>query len=383
MGLILMIFLLLTSCGKEENVIFLSGRIEGDEYDVGVKVGGKILEIRVSEGSQVKRGDVLAKLESDEIEAKLRRAKAGLEALKNSVKAKRKEVKILKEKLSSMRIKREILKKEVEVSLEATKRKKDIARSNLARLEHTKRELEARHGKIIKDLERFKELFKKGVIPESKLEEIESEARALEERIKATERGIEELRKRIEIAELEIELARERMKEVSAFDREIASLEETIKAKEEELASLLSRVKEAETVVDEVKALLKDTVIRSPVDGTVVEKMVEEGEVVAPGKRLFTIVNLDRLYFKGYIPETKLGFIRIGQEAFIKVDSFPEKRFPAEISYVSDRAEFTPKEVQTKEARVKQVFAVKLRLKENPDHVLKPGMPAEAFIELR
>ncbi|RLJ70304.1 HlyD family secretion protein [Hydrogenivirga caldilitoris] len=354
-SLLFLLIVLLFSCGKEEKALYLSGRIEGDEYDIGAKIGGKVVEVRVEEGKEVRKGEVLAKLDSKELEAKLRRAEAV--------------VRSLREKLRALEVKRELLVKELDINLKASVKRREVARDELQGLEHTKRELEVRKEKLLKDLKRFRELFSKGVIPQSKLEEIETEVGSLEERIRALGKAMEELRKKVELAELEIELAREKRKEIEALEKEIASLRE--------------RVREAEAGVEEVRALLEDTILRSPIEGTVVEKFVEEGEVVPPGKVLFTVVNLDELYFKGYLPETKLGLLRLGQEAYVKVDSFPERKFPAVVSYISDRAEFTPKEVQTKEARVKQVFAVKMRLKENPGHVLKPGMPAEAYVELR
>ncbi len=349
------LLLILLACGKEENYIQISGRIEGDEHDVGSKVGGKVVRVLVREGSEVRRGDVLAELDSKELRARLKRAKALVSSLK--------------EKLRSLKAKRELLRRELRINLEASRKKKEIALRELLRLEHTKKELEVRREKLLKDLERFRELFRKGVVPKTRLEEVETEFGSIEERIRGLERALEELRKKVELAELEVRLAKEKERELEVIEGDIRSLGE--------------RVREAEAGVEEVRALLEDTLLRSPTDGTVVEKLVEEGEVVPAGKVLFTVVNLDRLYFKGYLPETKLGFVRLGQKAYVKVDSFPERKFPAEVSYVSDRAEFTPKEVQTKEARVKQVFEVRLRLLKNPEHVLKPGMPGDAFIELR
>ncbi len=380
---LVLILILVLSCGKEERGIHISGRIEGDEYDVGTKVGGKILRILVDEGDEVRKGELLAELESEQLRARLRRALAALEFAKESLKAKRREVNTLKEKLRSLEIKRSILMDEVSLNVDVAKKRKEIALKEIERLRHRKEELSARYRKIKRDLERYRDLHRKGVVPKSKLEEMETQERIILERLKAMDRSIGELVDRLSLAELELRRAESRRREVSVLGREIRALRETLRAKERELSAFRSKVKEAQALVEEIEAHLKDTEIRAPAGGVIVEKMVEEGEVVAPGQRLFTIVNLDRLYFKGYLPETKLGMVSLGQKAFIVVDSFPDRKFPAVVSYISDRAEFTPKEVQTKEARVKQVFAVKLRLKENPQHLLKPGMPAEAYIERR
>ncbi len=349
------LLILFVSCHEKETALTISGRIEGAEHDVGTTLGGKVIKVLAEEGKSVSKGQVLAEIDSRRLRARLKRAKAILASLK--------------EKARSLRAKRDILSQEVRINLEVARKRREIAKRELLRLEHSREELEIRKDKLSKDLRRFRELFRKGAVPEAKLEEVETEFSSILERIKGVERAVEEMRKKVELAELEVRLAKTKKKELEVLDGEIRSLRR--------------RIAEAQAGVEEADALLEDSLLRSPIQGTVVEKYVEEGEVVAPGKILFTVVDLDRLYFKGYLPETKLGLVRVGQKAYLKVDSFPNRKFPAVVSYVSDRAEFTPKEVQTREARVKQVFEVRLRLLENPGHVLKPGMPADAFIELR
>ena len=139
----------------------------------------------------------------------------------------------------------------------------------------------------------------------------------------------------------------------------------------------------AKAATNEIKSYVDDTVIISPCNGTVIAKLVEQGEVIPAGTPVVTIVNLDNLYLKGYVPETQIGKIRFNAPAYIIVDAFPDRHSPAYVGYISQSAEFTPKEVQTKEERVKQVFSVKLYLKKNPKHFLKPGMPADGYIKLR
>ena len=109
-------------------------------------------------------------------------------------------------------------------------------------------------------------------------------------------------------------------------------------------------------------------------------KNVDEGELATAYRDAFIIYNPDKIYFKGYFPEKYLSRIRIGQDVAIKLDG-SEKEYKAKISYVSERSEFTPKEVQTEEERVKQVFAVKAYFT-NVDKYLKPGMPAEMLVEI-
>jgi len=99
------------------------------------------------------------------------------------------------------------------------------------------------------------------------------------------------------------------------------------------------------------------------------------------GSTLFTISQLDKVYLKVYINESDLGKVKYGQKADIFIDSYPDKAFQGKVIYISSKAEFTPKNIQTKEDRIKQVFSIKIEI-DNKDYVLKPGMPADAKIIL-
>ena len=109
-------------------------------------------------------------------------------------------------------------------------------------------------------------------------------------------------------------------------------------------------------------------------------RFVDLGEVVAAGTPLLELVDLDRLYLKAYVPETEVGKLRLGLPARVYTDAFPDQPVPATLRYIASHAEFTPKEIQTPEERVKLVYAVKLYLDENRAHRLTPGLPADAVI---
>ena len=117
--------------------------------------------------------------------------------------------------------------------------------------------------------------------------------------------------------------------------------------------------------------------ILAPISGTVLVKAVEQGELIPAGGTVVTMADLRSLEMKIYIPEAKLGKISLGKEVSIRVDSFPKETFTGKVVYISDKSEFTPKNIQTKEERVNQVFAVKIDIP-NDDMRLKPGMPADA-----
>jgi HlyD family secretion protein len=120
---------------------------------------------------------------------------------------------------------------------------------------------------------------------------------------------------------------------------------------------------------------IEDAVIVSPVSGVVTEKIAEAGELLQSGAPLNEVTNLNDAWLNVYLPEADLGRIRIGQDAEVSTDSGQKRA--GKVSFVASQAEFTPKNVQTRDERVKLVFKIKISL-DNADGVFKPGMPAEA-----
>lgn len=153
-------------------------------------------------------------------------------------------------------------------------------------------------------------------------------------------------------------------------------------ARPEEIKAAEARLDQAIAARDLLKKTIADSTISAPVPGIVTDKATEEGEFVGPGTALVTIASLSEVHLNIYIPETDLGKVRLGQEAEVTIDSYPDRTFKGRVIFISPEAEFTPKNVQTKEERVKLVFRVKIKIP-NPDNILKPGMPADALIRLK
>lgn len=130
------------------------------------------------------------------------------------------------------------------------------------------------------------------------------------------------------------------------------------------------------------KTRLGDTVLYAPADGVVLKKNFELGDIVSAGAPVFTIGDLKGPYIKVYAPETKVGRVKLNQKAEVSVDSYPGKIYEGVVSYISSEAEFTPKNIQTQEERVKLVYEVKVNIKNENDE-LKPGMPADVKIILK
>ncbi|UCC63030.1 MAG: efflux RND transporter periplasmic adaptor subunit [Anaerolineae bacterium] len=148
-------------------------------------------------------------------------------------------------------------------------------------------------------------------------------------------------------------------------------------ATEEQMAALAARVVQAQAALDSLLTQRATMAVTSPMDGTVVSIAAHPGEVAAPGAALLTVAGLDEVRLAVYVPETRVGQVQLGGRVQVRVDSFPGRIFDGQVTHVADRAEFTPRNVATKEERVNLVFAVEIRLA-NDDGALKPGMPADA-----
>jgi HlyD family secretion protein len=145
---------------------------------------------------------------------------------------------------------------------------------------------------------------------------------------------------------------------------------------QEQLAVAQAQIEAAEVALSVIQTQLDKLVLTAPVDGTVLHRFVEAGEVVVPGRAAVTLANLDDLTITVYIPEDRYGEIDLGEEVLVTVDSFPNEAFSAVVIRIADEAEFTPRNVQTAEGRRSTVFAVELAVND-PDGVVKPGMPAD------
>ena len=150
-------------------------------------------------------------------------------------------------------------------------------------------------------------------------------------------------------------------------------------ARPDQIEAARWQVKQAEAALRLARVRLEKTEVLSPASGVVLVKDSEEGEVIMPGVPIVTISDVDEMWVKIYIDEANIGKIKLGQQAELRVDSFPERDFSGKITYISDEAEFTPKNIQTREDRVKLVFAVKVGT-DNEGGLLKPGMYADVTI---
>jgi HlyD family secretion protein len=223
--------------------------------------------------------------------------------------------------------------------------------------------------------DRYRALLADGAVSKQDVDRTDTDHDAAEGAVRATKErlGILEEGSRVE----DIRAAR------ADRDRAAAALEAaranaaTVDIRAQEVRVAEAAVREAQDNVKRLEIQVAELQVFAPLDATVLTKAVEAGEVVSAGKPLFLLGDLDHPWIKVYGPETVLGRIKLGTAARVIVDSFPGRPFQGTVSWVSDQAEFTPKNVQTAEERVNLVYAVKVTIK-NAQRELKAGMPADA-----
>jgi len=153
-------------------------------------------------------------------------------------------------------------------------------------------------------------------------------------------------------------------------------------ARPEDIRSAEARLSQARAAADLLRKTVLDCTITAPADGVITHRLAEPGEFVIPGTGLLILSRLDSVHVMIYVTEKELGRVRLGDTAEVRIDSFPDRFFPGKVTFISPEAEFTPKNIQTKEDRVKLVFGVKIEIP-NADGLLKPGLPADAVIQTR
>jgi HlyD family secretion protein len=319
-------------------VIMASGRIEGREVTLAPKsIQGRVKRLLVDEGDTVTEGQLLAQLDAAQIEAQ---AGAALGAVAN-----------LDAQIAQATLDVAYTAKNSAASIAAADAALATAQAHVTRAKAVVANSQAAH-------DRATTMFSIGAISKQDLDLAEMALRTSDADEAAAEKDVVG-------AEANLALAR-------ASADTIGLKRQQLRALQESRASAIGRLAEAQ-------ANLAERQIIAPVGGTIVSRPVEVGDVVSPGSPVFQMIDMNRLYVKVYIPEPDVARLRLGDPADVFVDAFPRRSFAARISKISDQAEFTPKNVETAEERLKLVFGVELALAAT-DGLLKPGMPVDAVI---
>lgn len=315
--------LLIAGCaGRDDGVPRASGYVEATEVRVAAEVGGRVLEMLADEGKRVSAGDVLARLDTRDLELALRRAEAERDGAAAQLQL-------------------------VRAGARAEEIRQAGAQAESARAEVVAAEAELESAS--KDLERFDALLKVNA---------------------GSRKQRDDAATRVAVATARVNAARER---VRAAEEAVARLRAG--SRREEIAAAEARVAAAEAQIATLRKSLDDATVKAPVAGTITSRLVDPGETVAPRTPVAVISDLDNAWANVYVDEPLVPNLRLGQSATLVTDA--GHRLQGTITYISPRAEFTPRNVQTAEERSKLVYRIKVTV-DNREGVLKPGMPVEA-----
>lgn len=183
-------------------------------------------------------------------------------------------------------------------------------------------------------------------------------------------------KEQLDEAETKFKVAQSQLAQAEANEEKMKHL-----ARPEEINEASAHTLQLEAARDVIQKMIDETYITSPLKGMVTHKVVEQGEMVAQGATVATVTDLSSVYLMIYVTEEQLPRVKLGEQADVKIDGMPNKTFHGKVTYISPEAEFTPKDIETKDDRVKLVFGVKVEIA-NPTGELKEGLPADATLHL-
>lgn len=347
------------------NIVALSGRIEGDDSALASKMSGRVVEVNVREGDRVHRGDVIARLDDEQIRARETQAQAGVEQALARSRSAEQQIAILNEQLRQSDLQAQ------QASQEATGRVSQ-AEAQLAAAEAELARQEAAFKLAAYDRDAYTTLAKSGAVSERRGKEAQTNADTQSALVASARRQVESARGALATAKSSLLTPQIRGSQTVSVRKEIVQ-------QQSQVALANAQAEQARAQLAEAQANRQDLLVRAPFDGTVIVRSVEPGEVIAVGTPLVTLLDLREVYLRGFVAEGQIGRVKLGQPARVYLDSAPNQAIDAEITRIDPQATFTPENTYFREDRVKQVVGVKLQLKGSVGYA-KPGMPADGEI---
>lgn len=359
------------------NRIMISGNLELTEVNIAFKTAGRLIERNVDEGDGVKKGQIVARLDRDQLVAQRAREAAGLASAEAQLA--QAETSVQWQKASLMA---DVEQKQADLGSNESKLLELKNGSRPQEIQEARAAVDAAQSewtRAKRDWDRAQTLYKNDDISTEQNDQFRSRWQNAEAALKqAKERaGLVEAGPRAEVVEAasgQVRRARGAVKVAEANGFEV-------KRREQELAVRRAAIAQSRANIALIDSQLADTVAVSPVDGVVLVKSADVGEVLAPGTTVVTVGDIDHPWLRGYVDEKDLGRVKLGAKAQITTDSYPKKAYWGRVSFIASEAEFTPKQIQTQQERVKLVYRIKIDV-DNPQHELKSNMPADAEIVL-
>jgi len=360
----------------------VSGRIEGYETNIGPKIGGRVDRINHREGELVKRGELLVQISDDDVQAQLRGAEARIEKAKEQAEE-------AKYKIDQVHAEMDASKLRVDQSKQDSEGRIRQWQSTVASDEAKVSEAEASLAQARADAEltrirrsRYEFLVSKLAVTKDEYDQAVTNYETDRAVVNSRYASLEAARRVLKADEGQLEQAKSTSMNPPIQSQELLSLQKQLLQADHDLKSAEHEVSNARADRDQILANIAYLKILSPIAGVVTARAVEPGAVVVPGQTLLSLINLDTVYLRAYVPEGDIGNVRIGQKAKITLDARPDKPFDGEVIQIDPQGSFTPENIYFKNDRVKQVFGIKIAIHQ-PGWFAKPGMPADAEILLK
>lgn len=376
-----------------KNIIEVSGRIESDDATIAPKSNGRIKEIKVREGDQVKAGEVIAVLDDEQLRAREEQAQAAVTQAETRVRRAQQQISVLQSQRNSSQLGVEQAKIDaqgrvdqaqaqiLQVQAQVAQAQSQVAQTE-AQFEQAKTNLQQARW----DEEKARNLFNSGDVPEKQYRQAKTVADAQANVVNAQQKQVDVARNALKVSQNALKVAQASLTTTKANlanpvirASQTTTIDEQIAQAQTDIDSANADAERARAQLREAEANRGDLNIVAPFDGTIATRSAEPGEVVSPGTAIATIVNFNMVYLRAYVPESEIGKVKIGQVARIFLDSNPNQPIDAEVLRIDPEATFTPENTYFRNERIKQVVGVKLAIK-NPNGFSKPGMPADGEI---
>jgi HlyD family secretion protein len=359
------------------NTLSVSGNLELTQVDISFKVPGKLIQLNVDEGTYVKKGMVIARIDRDQVESQRTRDEASLDNSKFQYDQMETSVQWQRRTLES-----DVALRTAELRASQARLAALVAGSRPQEIQESRAavaDAKAQHDQAQADWDRAQGLFKDDDISKQQYDQyrmrLDSTAAVLRQSDERLALVVEGPRKE------DIDAARADVVRAEAALQSSQANQFELKRREQDVLAHRADVSRARAQVAITDTQINDTVVSAPIDGVVLVKSAEVGEVLAAGTTVVTIGDIDHPWLRAYINETDLGRVKYGGPATLTTDSFPGKSYPGRISFIASEAEFTPKQIQTHEERVKLVYRIKIDV-DNRSHDLKSNMPVDAEIQV-
>jgi HlyD family secretion protein len=347
------------------SIIALSGRIEGDDSAVAPKTSGKILEVTVREGDTVTAGQVIARLDDAQVRAREDSARAALTDAQAKMQGAHDQIAVLEEQLHQNQLQTGQSMMDAEGRVRQAQADLTAAEADLVQQQAALRLAEFNR-------DAYSRLAKTGAASTQQGLQAEVQADQQAAVVAASQRKVESARGALTMAQANLANPKIRDAQVSSTQAQIAMQQSTI-------AGAKAQTAQAQAQLAEAEADRADLTVLAPFSGTVLTRAAEPGEVVQAGTAIVTLLDLSKVYLRGFVPEGEIGKVKIGQPAHVFLDSNSNQALDGYVLRIDPQATFTPENTYFRDDRVKQVVGVKVQLTQGIGFA-KPGMPADGEI---